>query len=424
MNPQTIVKLIEWIDTELRGLSNWATRFLIDMIKIPTVSPEGKYYEEFVDMVINRLEDFDLSIGIIYVPQELVDKECPPEAKGNPRRIVLSRIGRRGPIIHFNAHYDVVPGGPGWKVTEPFNPVVKDGKIYGRGASDMKGGLLSMLLSQIIVSRYSKELPFRLEVALVPDEEIGGRTGTGYLVEKISSPDFVVIGEPSSLKSIWIGHKGAVWAKVKVYGKIAHGSTPWLGVNAFEHMVKVAMATMEELKPKIESRKSTYMYDVERGERATIMIGGRAEAGEKVNQVPGTAYFTIDRRVIPEEELDFAVNEIISFYQELAKRFNVRIDVEIINKIPSAITEPESSLVKGIQEAATYVQGFKPKLTVCTGGLDLHYYTNKFKVPTVAYGPGIPGVAHAPDEYVVIDDLFTATKIYALLGFILSRHVS
>ena len=124
MNPQTIVKLIEWIDTELRGLNNWATRFLVDMIKIPTVSPEGKYYEEFVNVVIDRLEDFDLDIEVIRVPQEIVDKECPPEARGNPRRIVLSRVGKKGPIIHFNAHYDVVPGGPGWKVTEPFNPVV------------------------------------------------------------------------------------------------------------------------------------------------------------------------------------------------------------------------------------------------------------------------------------------------------------
>jgi len=422
MDSSATIKIIEWINSELSSFTNWASRLLIDMISIPTVSPKGEGYKEFVDFITDRLREFNANVQVINVPQELVDRELPKEAKGKPRYIILTRIGRKGPILHFNAHYDVVPGGPGWTVTEPFKPIVKNGKVYGRGATDMKGGLTSMLLAQAILSHYTKELPFRIEVALVPDEEIGGKTGTGYLVNFIK-PDFVIIGEPSSLKNVWIGHKGAVWAKVKVYGKIAHGSTPWLGINAFELLVKVASITIEELKPKIESRRSAYTYDIEYGERATIMIGGRAEAGEKINQVPGEAYFTIDRRVIPEEDLDFAVNEIIEFYNDLSKRLKSRIDVEIVNKIPAAITEPDNVLVKSLQKTVSLIQGFKPKLTVCMGGLDLHYYTRKFNIPAIAYGPGIASVSHGPDEYVVLDDVFNVAKIYALLGFIITEMV-
>ncbi len=413
----------EKILSRVDELRDWTVQLLMDMVKIPTVSPRGEGYGELVEILSKALAEQGLEVIVHRVPQDLVDKKCPPEARGNPRYIVMVRLGSGSPVLHFNGHYDVVPGGSGWTVTEPFKPVVKEGRIYGRGTTDMKGGLASMAAAMVALSRFEGELGMTVEAVFVPDEEIGGECGTGYLVEKgLSKPDYVVVAEPSGASRMWIGHKGAVWAEIVVEGKPAHGSTPWLGVNAFEGMVEVARRFIEELKPRVESRKSKYTYDMPGGEKATMMIGGKVRGGDKVNQVPGVASFSIDRRVIPEESAEEAWREIEEFTRRVAEETGIKATAKLIHTMNAVVTEPDTPLVRAASAAAREVLGSEPEKTVCIGGLDLRYYVER-GVQGISYGPGVSGTAHAPDEYVEIRDLVDFAKMYALLPFTLREEL-
>ncbi|HDI02064.1 MAG TPA: ArgE/DapE family deacylase, partial [Ignisphaera sp.] len=308
--------------------------------------------------------------------------------------------------------YDVVPPGSGWS-RDPFKPVVEGDKLYGRGAVDMKGGIAAFLLASKVFLEAVKEFRGSIEIALVPDEEIGGVTGTGYMIETgISRPDYVIIAEPSGVEHLWIGHKGALWGYIEVYGKQVHGSTPWLGMNAFEYMAKIVLEFLNEYKPFIESKVSKYDYGDPQGNKPTITIGGEVKGGAKINIVPGYYAFSIDRRIIVEESIEEVEKELNEFIDRLRKRFpEVRIEFKIFSKLSPAFTDPKSRLVQIAIESIEEVYGKKPKPIICIGGLDLHYYTDK-GIETISYGPGPEERAHMADEYVHISEVLNVAKAY------------
>jgi len=390
----------------------WGIKVLRDMVSIPTVNPPGDRFRDFSYYAKEVLEGLGMRVDVIEVPRDYVARFYPDYAQ-YPRYIVLGRAGEGRPVFHFNGHYDVVPPGIGWSI-DPFNPVVRDGRIYGRGVDDMKGGIAAFLTALKTFLEDSRGR-FRgtVEVALVPDEEIGGETGTGYLVRELKvRPDYVIIGEPSSSEILWIGHKGAVWALVEVYGKQAHGSTPWLGVNAFEYMVRIADKIMREYKPLLYSRISRYEYEDSRGAKPTITIGGEIRGGAKVNVVPGYYAFSIDRRVTPDESLEEAEKELVEFIRRAASEYpEVRVEVKIVNRLPPALTDPNSEIVRTAREAARDVIGKEPRAVVCLGGLDMRYYTEA-GIQTVTYGPGVLEAAHAADEYLTLEEFEKVSNVY------------
>jgi len=392
----------------VKGLSlleGWGKSLLLDILAIPTISPEGLNYKELVELVKERLNGRGLRSDVHRVPDEVVRSKGPAEANGNPRYILISRYGKGRPVFHMNCHYDVVPGGPGWTETEPFKPVVRDGRVYARGATDTKGGVVSALMTLVAFSEL-KDAEGSVEVALVPDEEVGGECGTIYMLDTgLTKPDFSVVVEPSRKENLIVGHKGAVWVEVAMEGKAAHGSTPWLGVNAFEKMVVVAREVQEKLKPLVESRVSAYGYDVPGGERATLLMGGVARAGEKINQVPGTALFTIDRRVLPEEDLKGAEDELLKFIEALGAK------ARVVNRLSPCVVSPSSPLASVISRSALLEFGFSPAPKVCTGGLDMGFYVSR-GFECVTYGPGELGLAHAPNEFVTLDDVYAFSRVF------------
>jgi succinyl-diaminopimelate desuccinylase len=397
-------------------LFNWGVEVLKELISVPTINPPGENYGEFVATASRLLSEAGFEdIEIHRVPREIVEKHYPGLGK-YPRYILIARKGSGYPVLHFNGHYDVVPPGQGWR-HDPFDPVVEEGKLYGRGAVDMKGGIAAAILAARAFFTANPGFKGTFEIALVPDEEIGGETGTGYLVEKeLSSPDYVVIAEPSGSGTVWIGHRGAYWFYVEVYGKQAHGSTPWLGVNAFEYMVRVAHDFMTEYRELLSRKKSHYEYDDPRGASPTITLGGEVKGSTKINILPGYYAFSVDRRLIVEESIEEVEEEVNKFIQRLREKYpEVRIEAKPVNKLPPAITPKESKLVVLAKEAVREVAGAEPRLTVCLGGLDMRYYTEK-GIETITYGPGPGGAAHQVDEYVELEELRKVAKAYAVLA--------
>ena len=206
-----------------------------DLVRIPTVNPPGENYRDICDYLSGRLrgQGFDCT---------LVRAEgAPGDSERWPRwNIVARKEGKRtGETVHFNSHIDVVETGHGWTV-DPFGGEVRDGRVYGRGTCDMKGGLAASIVAAEAFLDLCPDFAGAVEISGTADEESGGYGGVAYLAEKgWFSPErvqHVIIPEPLNKDRICLGHRGVWWAEIETMGRIAHGSMPFLGDSAIRHM--------------------------------------------------------------------------------------------------------------------------------------------------------------------------------------------
>jgi len=405
---------------EIDSLRDWGVEVLKKMVSIPTVNPPGENYGEFVQYAKEVLASIGMEVKVYEVPRRVVERKSPDLAP-YPRYILVARTGKGSKILEINGHYDVVPPGSGWS-RDPFKPVVEGSRLYGRGAVDMKGGIASAILAArvLIESEIVDELDGVLEILLVPDEEIGGETGTGYALESgIVRPSYVVIAEPSGVDRVWIGHRGAVWGFIEVFGRQCHASTPWQGINAFTYLARIVVALEERYGRELERRVSRYEYDDERAARPTIAIGGEVRGGAKINIVPGYFAASVDRRLIVEERPEDVERELRELVEEIVSELGVeglRAEFRAIHRMPPSITDPESPLVKSLVEACTRVLGYRPRTVVCSGGLDAWYYTTR-GIPAVTFGPGPTDTAHIADEYVDLEQVVAVAKVFTILAY-------
>ena len=240
-----------------------------DLIRFPTVNPPGEAYRPCAEYVGERLKR--RGFGIDYVRGE----GSPGDTDRYPRINVVARFDGRspGPCVHFNSHIDVVEAGEGWSL-DPFAGIVKDGRVYGRGACDMKGGLAASIVAVEAFMATYPDFPGSIEISGTVDEESGGFGGVAHLARLgyFSKPkvDHVIIPEPLNKERICLGHRGVWWAEIETKGEIAHGSMPFLGDNAVRHMGAVLAAFEEELFPALD-RKQTKMPVVPEGARRSTM---------------------------------------------------------------------------------------------------------------------------------------------------------
>ncbi len=207
-----------------------------DLIRIPTVNPPGDAYTPCAELIGDRLGKRGFHVEYVRGEGTIGDSDA------YPRTNVIARIegNRPGPCVHFNGHIDVVEPGLGWTV-DPYEGIVKDGKVYGRGSCDMKGGLAAAIVAvEALLEEHGRDFPGAIEISGTVDEESGGYGGVAYMAEKgyFSKPrvDHVIIPEPLNVDRVCIGHRGVWWAEVETRGKIAHGSMPFLGDSAIRHM--------------------------------------------------------------------------------------------------------------------------------------------------------------------------------------------
>lgn len=402
---------------KIDGLKDFSMEVLKQMISIPTVVPPGEKYRDFVDYAKELLKEIGLEVEVVQVPESYLEKHI-PEMKNYPRFIVVGRLKKgEGPVLHFNGHYDVVPPGAGWK-TDPFKPIIVDNRLYGRGASDMKGGIASIVTAVKALIETEANINGAIEVSMTPDEEIGGMCGVNYMLESgIVKPNYCIVAEPSGYNRIWIGHKGTLWGEIIVHGKIAHASTPWLGINAFEKMVKLANKMIAVLKPKVESKVTTYETDVPEGKKATIVLGSIVKGGVKINVVPDKMSLQFDRRVLPEEDFNEVVKEIEDVIREAMREDpELKAELKILFKAKPAAISPKAKTTVVLKEAVKEIIGEEPRLTLCTGFLDTRFFIEK-GIDALTYGPGSISQAHVANEFIEIDKMMLTSKVYALTVF-------
>jgi succinyl-diaminopimelate desuccinylase len=390
------------------------------LIRFPTVNPPGEAYRPCAEFIGERLRARGFSVDYVHAAG------TPGDSEQYPRINVIARSSGRapGPCVHFNGHIDVVQSGGGWTL-DPFAAVVRDGRVYGRGACDMKGGLAASIIAVEALMESDATLPGTLEISATVDEESGGYGGVHYLAERgwFSPPrvDHVIIPEPLNVDRVCIGHRGVWWAEIETHGRMAHGSMPFLGDCAVRHMHAVIDRFERDLYPKLAARH-TDMPVVPSGARhSTLNInsihGGQAETpGYPAPLVPDSCRMVIDRRLLIEESIDGVKGEVRELLERLAEeRAGFRYSIRDIFEVRPTMADRNGPVARSTAAAIRRVIGRSPEFVCSPGTYDQKHIDRVGKLrDCIAYGPGILDLAHQPDEYVVIEDMVNSAKVMAL----------
>jgi len=314
--------------------------------------------------------------------------------------------------VHFNAHYDVVPVSGQWRHGSPFSGTVEKGWIYGRGTSDMKGAIASIVFALKALRATGTKPNFNLEVSFTADEETDSTLGTGWVTEHGRlRADYAIVGEGGEGDGVCCGHNGVVWLNVRVHGRAAHGSTPQEGINALEKMSALVLA-LDGYKQVLAKKK--FRTPDGQVRTPTLNLGGVFAAGEggKINTVPAAASFSIDRRVLPVETVAAAERDLRAFLKQAAARIpQCRITIEKVSDNHSCYRDPATPFAAALRQSVARVRRRPANFCVSTGFNDMHFFANVRRIPTLGYGPGGQNY-HAVDERAKVKDLVEAATIY------------
>jgi succinyl-diaminopimelate desuccinylase len=401
-------KLDAWLDRQ----GNAITRFLQELTRIPTINPPGENYLRFVTAVQPHLRDLGMTTRIVRVPTAYAQRFV-PDAADYPRAAIIARLDvGAARTIHFNCHYDVVPVAGKWRYG-PFEPKVQGGWLFGRGTSDMKGAIAAVYMAIQALKTLKIQPQMNIELSLTPDEETGGDLGAGYIArEGHVRADYAIVCEGGGGANIGVGHNGVLWLEATVVGKAAHAAHPDAGINAFEKMAALAMH-LQPLKDKFAKR----LFKAPNGKRMypTLSPGGvfGVGPGAKVNTIPATATFTMDRRITPGETLRDAEKELRGTIRAATRRVpKLKVDLARLLAIEPCYVDPSGDLPQAFGRSVRAIHKTKPGFSVNSGFTDMHFFVKDGKVPTLGYGPGGRN-CHAIDEAVRIKDLLTCAKVYA-----------
>lgn len=402
------------VDRLLSGRSQEVVDLCQSLVRIPSEEPPGNTIEiaSFIHSVFQR---------------EGIESEMVGSNPDKPNVIARITGNGDGPHLVFNGHMDTfpVPDRSRWSF-EPFGGEIVDGKLYGRGAADMKGGLACCIQSVIMLHELRDLFPGRVSITCVSDEEVGGQGGSRFLLKTYPDlyGDALINGEPSSPDNIRIGEKGQYWYRICCSTKGGHAAYAGLKHNAisklwnfFEDLLTFneeqltapssVVAMMKEAKDCYDGLLGP--GSTEAALRQSINIGN-IRGGASVNMIPEYCEAEIDFRLPPgetgdglevwikEKELNHPCCEITKFKSEDA-----------------TLTDPSHPLVRTIKIAAEEVRGHKVFTTYSLGGTEARLWRSR-GVPAVTYGPNHHNMASA-DEYILIEDILDVVKAQTLGAF-------
>lgn len=396
-----------------------------------------KYTLEEIRKYINREELLKLTQDLIRIPSHTVyenrEKEvaayiadileregieyCFQGADGDRCNVLATIRGNgTGKSLMLNGHMDTVPVAG---MDDPFNPVIVDGNMYGRGSSDMKSGLAAMLYAVLTVHRMKVPLNGDLVLAGVIDEEAAKSTGSRVIAEKGPITDYAIIGEPSSLYPI-IAHKGIDYFQIDFHGKAAHSSRPENGANAIYAAADFISAVKAVLIPEFDNLSHPYLG------KPTINVGlmcGSAEINKPfllqqsetfAGVVPDEASVFIDVRWIPGQSIPQIQSQLQALADSILPK-NPGISAEV-NYIPlprpAMEISPEEALPQAILESISQVSPETAEFKGLSGFMDSGILYGVAGILSMVFGPGDLSVAHGINEKVEVEQIIKAAQIY------------
>lgn len=321
------------------------------------------------------------------------------------RPSVLAAVGSAArPSLAWNGHLDVVPAGAAetWP-HPPWDGVVDAGRLIGRGACDMKGPIAAALAAGAAIRRAGVQLGGTLHYHLAADEEVGGIHGTKVMWDRgMIDQDACIVGEPTELQ-LGLAERGGAWFTVVTSGTAAHGSQPQHGVNAITSMARFVLRATEVLPDRLHPLVG----------RPTVNVA-LIEGGHAPNAVPDRCVADVDRRVIPGEtfaEIEAGFTGLMARLRE--EHPEVRIEASCREWTLPAEAASDSAIAELCRAAVRQERGAGPADVGFTGITDARFYINDGSIPTVILGPGSLAQAHTAGEFVLVDDLVAAARIYA-----------
>lgn len=392
------------------------------LVRIPSVNPPGEAYADCARLIGDHLSAHGFST------ETLRAEGAPADSEAHPR---INLIARRegdgpGPCVHFNSHYDVVPPGEGW-TRDPWGAEIADGRIYGRGTCDMKGGLAASIIAAEVLAELGG-WPGAVEVSGVADEETGGFGGAAWLAETgrfaAGRQNHVIIPEPFSPHRICIGHRGVWWGEIETFGRVGHGSMPFLGDCAVRHMGAVLHALETDYIPAIEGRETAQPVTPAPARRSSLNIaslhGGQPELrdGFPAPNVPDRCRLIFDRRLIPEENLPEAKAELRALLDRVSGARGFSYELRDLFEVRPTLTDAGGPVVRATSAAISAALGRDAEIVLSPGTYDQKHFDQIGGVTDcIAYGPGELDLAHQPDEYVEIEDLVASARVMALAAW-------
>lgn len=334
--------------------------------------------------------------------------------KGNPNVVGVLKGHGGGRSIILNGHIDVVPQGDrdDWE-DDPFSGKVKDGRIYGRGTTDMKGGSVSLLLAIEAIINAGIVLKGDVIFQSVIEEESGG-AGTLAAVLRGYKADGAIIPEPTNMK-LFPKQQGSMWFRITVKGRSAHGGTRYEGINAIEKAMGI-IQSLQELETIRNERITDPLY-----KQIPIPIPiniGKIYSGEWPSSVPDTAVIEGRIGVAPDEKLEDAKRALENCLSDYAQS-----DEWLCKNAPKVEwfggqwlpgnLEMNHPLMETISTSFQQVKGTNPMIEASPWGTDGGILSNVGQIPVVIFGPGVTEVAHDANEYISIQEMFDAAEIIA-----------
>ena len=378
-----------------------AISLLRKLVKIPSRNPPGEE-RELAEYVVAWL--MEAGVDAILVPEPYTHRP----------QVVATIKGDEGqPTLVFNGHLDVVPLGEveRWSVN-PFGGEVKDGRLYGRGSCDMKGGLAAMMLTAKAITESNCRLRGNLTLHFAVGEEKGEPGTKTLLMDKGYTGDWGIVLEPTNL-TVVTAEKGLLWLDVEIQGKPAHASTPELGINPVEKAVDFIIRLRG--------------YREQFGLKQHPLLGGAVcsvtmiEGGIKENVISGSCMITLDRRLLPGETLDEAEAEIQAILTQM-KQQDKTFQGTISRRgegFAAAEIPNNSHIAQVVKEAVKNVTGKILQPSGAAYGTDARTFINEADIPAVIFGPGDPAAAHTYDESIAISQVVDCSKILALTSLTL-----
>jgi succinyl-diaminopimelate desuccinylase len=426
--------LLDKLFKRIDGMSADLVALTQALIRVPTVNPPGERYEECARLVGERLRG--KGFGVEYL--RAADRKS--DSDRFPRVNVVARADGEGPgpCVHFNSHIDVVEAGRGWTM-DPWAGELRDGRVYGRGACDMKGGLAASIMAAEAILAEGIGFPGAIEISGTADEESGGRAGVGWLAEKgyfsRGRVDHVIIPEPLNPDCVCLGHRGVWWAEVESLGRVAHGSMPHLGVNAIRGMAAFMRKVEEQLYPLLETRRTAMPVIPEGARRSTLNFnsihGGQMEPDREAERDPtpvvaDSCRLVLDRRYLIEEDVREVKAEVVGLLEEVRRELpGFQYRIRDIMEFEPNMTDAEDPVVRALDGAVNAVFGAPPRHVVSPGTFDQKHVRRVARLGScVAYGPGLLELAHQPDEWVGVADMVGSAKAMAAATLALQGVVS
>ena len=389
---------------------------LCDLIAIPSITGDE---EVAADHAASLFEAGGLDVARIDTDPDALARDPAWPGSEMPRDNLPVVAGtlkgdRPGPRILLVGHIDVVPAGDlrTW-TTPPFQPVVRDGLVYGRGSCDMKGGVVAALEAVRVLAASELDLAGEVVVVAVPSEEDGGG-GALAAIRAGFTGDLAIIPEPTRLEVV-VAHAGAITFTLDVPGKAAHASTRREGVSALDKVMVMLDALADDECSRNEAETNPLMQalglpyptivgKVNGGDWAStvldrVVIEGRY--GVKLGQSPDEAANELGRALFTAWDQD-----------EFLSSFLLRLDITG-GRFGSGEIASDHVLPLGLADAARRVTGRRPSSIGVPYGADMRLFVNEGQTPCVMYGPGDVRRAHAADEYVPLEEVVTCARVLA-----------